>query len=60
MVTSMIVDATPADTMAEVGRLTLDDYISELYLLGDGKAIVLAQRFDFTPQPYALPAIDKP
>lgn len=53
-----IVDATPADAMTEVGRLTLEDYISELYLVGDGKAIVLAQRFDLTPQPYALAAID--
>jgi len=53
-----IVDATPVDAMAEVGRLTLDDYISELYLVGDGKAIILAQRFNFTAQPYALAAID--
>ena len=53
-----IVDGTPAEAMAEVGRLTLDDYISELYLVGNGKAIILAQRFDYTPQPYAMAAIE--
>lgn len=53
-----IVDATPADALSEVGRLTLEDYISELYLVGDGNVIVLAQRFDFTPQPYSLAAIE--
>lgn len=53
-----IVDATPANAMSEVGRITLDDYISELYLLDDNQVIVLSQRFDLVPYPFSYAAIE--
>lgn len=53
-----IVDATPSSAMAEVGRIALDDYISELYLLDNNQVLVLSQRFDLTPYPFNYAAIE--
>lgn len=51
-----IVRAAPVDQLAEVGKLQFDDYIKEIYLVGDNSALVLGQRSADTPMAYA--AID--
>ncbi|MBI5864695.1 MAG: beta-propeller domain-containing protein [Planctomycetes bacterium] len=56
--TLRIANAVPSDAMAELGKLALDDYISEIYLLDNHKLIVLAQRFNYQPSPYSLMAIE--
>lgn len=51
-----IVRASPVDHLAEVGKLQFDDYIKEMYLVGENSAIVLGQRSSGYPMVYA--AID--
>jgi uncharacterized secreted protein with C-terminal beta-propeller domain len=56
--TLRIVQATPTDELAEVGRLDLDVPVSELYLY-ESKALLLAQRYAVDEEPtWDRPAIE--